>query len=73
MLFVFSATAGELGDAIENWIIDNKVNPSTPEEWERCIKDLMAAGVLKPLDTKGAEDVDTIKKILKDNFDVKEI
>lgn len=72
-MIILSATAGVLGEAIENWIIDNKLNPSTPEEWERCLKDLLEAGVLTPVDSVDDNDVDGIKKILKDNFDVKEI
>lgn len=43
----FIGTAGEFAEALENWIIDNCCNPTTPEEWERCIKDITKAGMLK--------------------------
>lgn len=71
-MFIFSTTSGKLGEALENWIIDNKCNPTTQEEWNRCLKDLMDAGVLTPLKHVENDDVDGLKKFLKDNFNVEE-
>lgn len=66
-------TAGEFAEALENWIIDNKCNPKTPEEWSRCIEDLIAAGKLQAVAIVEDEDVSKIKKELKDNFNVGEL
>ena len=46
---MFIGTAGEFAEALEDWIIDNKCNPTTPEEWERCINDIVKKGSLAPL------------------------
>lgn len=72
-MLILSCKAGDFGDALENWIIDNKCNPATPEEWERCLKDLIAAGVVEVLDKTDSEDVATVKKALEKKFNVEEI
>ncbi len=66
-------TAAEFCDALENWIIDNKLNPKTPEEWNRCIEDLMKSGALTPVAVIDDKDTDELKKTLVENFNVEEI
>jgi hypothetical protein len=65
-------TAGEFADALEDWIIDNKCNPTTAEEWARCIKDLTASGVVN---TVGVTEASTreLKEGLKENLNVKDL
>ena len=70
---VSMTTAAEFCDALENWIIDNKCNPTTPEEWNRCIEDLMKSGALTPIAAVDEEDACEFKKKLKDNLNIEEL
>lgn len=65
------ATAESFAEALEDWIIDNQTNPTTPEEWERCITDLAKQGSLKPVG--GITNVDKFKEKLKDDFNVERL
>ena len=64
-------TAGAFADALENWIIDNKCNPTTQEEWARCIKDLTAQGSVESLGV--VDDDKELKAKLKENLNVRDI
>ena len=66
-------TAAEFCQALEDWIIDNKCNPQTPEEWERCINDLTKSGAVTPVASINEEDVKDFKEKLKENLGVEEI
>jgi len=68
----FGTNAGSVFDALEDWIIKNKCNPKTDEEWARALSDLTEAGVLAPLGTIDAKDTDEFKKGLKEHYDVTE-
>jgi hypothetical protein len=48
-------------------MIDNKCNPSTPEEWDRCMRDIAKAGQAKLIGSTTDEDGDAIKKELLDS------
>ena len=63
--------AGEFADALEDWIIDNKCNPTTAEEWARCIKDLTAQGKITPLGC--VDDTEKFKTDLKKNMNVEDL
>lgn len=65
--------AGEFCDALENWIIDNKYNPTTSEEWERCIQDMIADGAVKPVGCIKEEDAEKLKEQLKNTSNLKEL
>ena len=67
------SNAADLADAIEDWIILNKCNPTTPEEWDRCISDLTKAGKLNYIGSIEEKDSGELKNILKENFNVKDI
>ena len=73
MRMITVTTAGEFAQALENWIIDNKLNPKTPEEWNKCVEDLIASGVLTPIGTVEDEDFNKVKSTLKENFKVEEL
>ena len=62
----------EFAEVLEDWIILNKCNPTTREEWERCIKDLQVKGALTIQGSIADEDTKKFKKELKDNFNTKE-
>jgi hypothetical protein len=67
-------TASQFCEALENWIIDNKLNPQTPEEWNRCVEDMMTSGVLTPIGVLADEaKVSELKTELKKNFNVEEL
>jgi len=59
--------------AVEDWIIDNECNPSTPEEWERCLTDLLKKGEVQFVGNVGEGDVGEFKQELKKDYDVNEI
>ncbi len=65
------ATA-DTAQALEDWIIDNKCNPKTEEEWKRCWDDLVKAGKAKYVGGIEDEDLPEFKKKLGENFNVKE-
>ncbi len=73
MKIVSMTTAADFCDALENWIIDNKCNPKTTEEWNRCIEDMMKSGALTPIASIEDGDADKFKKNLIENFNVEEI
>lgn len=66
---MFIGTAGEFARALEDWIIDNKCNPTTPEEWDRCISDIVKQGTLTPATDTDRERLKTanIKRIYGEN------
>lgn len=64
-------TAAEFADALEDWIIDNKCNPTSPEEWSRCIKDLVAQGKVHALGC--VDDSEDFKSKLKENLNVEDL
>ena len=70
---ILLGNAGDFAQALEDWIIDNKCNPKTQEEWERCLKDIAASGKLTSLGAVVDEDVSKLKKDLSNNFNVENL
>jgi hypothetical protein len=70
---IFVGTAGEFAQALEDWIIDNKCNPKTPEEWDRCLKDISSKGTIKSLGTVDDKDVNKLKTELNKDFNVENL
>jgi len=66
-------TAGALADALEDWIIKNKCNPKSPEEWSRCISDLIAAGAVAPVASVDEKDLPAVKEQLQNDFTIKDL
>ena len=56
-----------MAQAIEDWMIDNKCNPKTPEEWNRCLADLAKSGDINYVGSVKEEDFPAVKKALKDD------
>jgi len=69
---LFVINAKDFADALENWIIDNKCNPSTPEEWERCMNDIHKSGQAQYVGSVEDKEVGKLKESLKKDFNVKE-
>ena len=65
-------TAGAFADALEDWIIKNECNPTTPEEWNRCLSDLFKSGILQPVATIDKAEVSEVKDQIKKNFNAEE-
>jgi hypothetical protein len=70
---ILIGNVGDFAQALEDWMIDNKCNPSTSEEWERCIADITKAGKLSTIGSIDEKDMGKLKINLKDNFNVEEI
>ena len=66
----FLITAGEFASALEDWMIDNKCNPKTVEEWSRCMSDIQKMG---KADYVGSVDDKEVKKSLKEDFNIKDL
>jgi hypothetical protein len=66
-------TAAEFCQALEDWIIDNKCNPTTPEEWTKCIDDMTRGGALTPIACIDEKDAKEFKEKLKETLRVEEI
>jgi hypothetical protein len=70
---LFVGTASDFADALEDWIIDNKCNPTTPEEWARCLKDIAEKGKVQSLGTIDDKDVNELKNTLNKDFNVENL
>jgi hypothetical protein len=70
---LFIGTAGDFAQALEDWIIDNKCNPKTQEEWARCLKDIAEKGNITSLGVIKDKDVNQIKNDLNNNFNVENL
>lgn len=66
-------TAGEFVGALEDWIIKEKCNPKTPEEWSKCTEDMIKSGVLKPIAVFDEKNTPEIKAQLKENLNVRNL
>lgn len=73
MKLVSITTAGEFAQALEDWIITNKCNPQTPEEWNKCIEDMLQSGILTPLGSIEDNQADEFKNQLKKDHNAKEL
>lgn len=69
---LFVGTAGSFAQALEDWMIDNKCNPKTQEEWDRCLKDIAAKGSISSVGIVEDTDVNKLKNELNKNFNVKD-
>jgi len=63
---VIIANAGELADALEDWIIDNKCNPKTPAEWDRFCEFLLTKGLAEEIGSIEDEELSEFKKELRE-------
>ena len=70
---IFIGTAGEFARALEDWMIDNKCNPKTQEEWNRCLKDISSRGAVTSLGAIGDKDMTKLKTELNKDFNIKDI
>ena len=62
---IIMANAGELADALEDWMIDNKTPVNTQEEWNKFFEHLLKIGLAKPLGVVDNEEVPMLKEELK--------
>ena len=69
----FLINSGDLVTALEDWMIDNKCNLSTPEEWARCMRDIQKTGKAEYMGSVEDADAKSIKESLKRDFNVKEL
>ena len=70
---IFIGAAGDFAQALEDWIIDNECNPTTQEEWNRCLKDITAKGTLSSLGAVADKDMSKLKNELTKEFDIKDL
>ena len=70
---IFVGTADSFAQALEDWMIDNKCNPKTQEEWNRCLKDIAAKGNISSLGAVEDKDVNKLKNELNNNFNVENL
>ena len=69
----FVMNAGDLADALEDWIIDNRCNPVTKEEWARCMTDIQKSSKARYLGSATDKDAEKLKESLLRDFNVKEL
>jgi len=73
MSWLLGGDAGKFADALDDWMIDNKKNPKTKEDWQEVQKYMLKKGVLSPLGEVPDERLDDVKEHLKEEFNITDL